>query len=161
MGWERAPRRIDDVIGETLPPARSALVELGRSWARLVGPDLARVSFPARLARDGTLHVHCADATWASELQLLEADVRARLEAGLGEAAPARLRFRVGPLPLPAPLPTRPSLAVPDDLRASAEERARAISDPALREAVARALAASLARRRADDRTGGSGGAIR
>jgi hypothetical protein len=126
-------------------------VEIGRVaevWRRVVGEQIARNAWPARVARDGTVHVHTSSSTWAFELAQLEREIRGRL----GELAPPRLRFAPGPLPEP---PTRRAETVaattvpptPDERHAAAEVAA-AISDPKLRKLVARAAAASLARTR-------------
>src|SRR5262245_8868337 len=75
----------------------SALAPIVEAWPAAVGREIARNAWPARLARDGTLHVHASSAAWAFELRQLEA----RIRASLGEQSPPRLRFAVGPLPEP------------------------------------------------------------
>jgi predicted nucleic acid-binding Zn ribbon protein len=126
-----------------------ALSELVRAWPRLVGEAIARNAFPARLTRDGTLRIHTSSSTWAFELTQLAAEIEARLREELGEQAPVRLRFVPGPLPsstsgsVPEPASGRPSIGA--EQRRQAAELARGIDDPALRELVARAAAASLA----------------
>jgi hypothetical protein len=118
---------------------------IAEAWPGAVGPDIARNAWPARIGRDGTLHVHTSSSTWAFELEHLASDIRARL----GKLAPVRLRFAPGPLPEPktavaeetrqdAPLPTE------DDIRIAAD-LATEIADEKLRKLVARAAAASLA----------------
>ena len=121
---------------------------LERAWPAAVGAENARVAWPARLGRDGTLHVNARDATWAFQLGMLSEEILANLRAELGEAAPRALRF------VPGPLPEAPSSSPPTRAEPSPEERTRAASiaadveDPELRELVARAAAASLARAR-------------
>jgi hypothetical protein len=98
--------------------------------------------------RDGTLVVHVASSAWAHELTQLEETVRGRL----GEQAPVRLRFVVGSLPEPG-YESVPSVHVvarsptPGE-EGQAEGIAREIENPALRTAVAKAVALSLARSR-------------
>ncbi len=48
-------------------------------WPRLVGPQIARVTTPDSVARDGTLFVRVASAAWMQELQLMTPTVLARL----------------------------------------------------------------------------------
>ena len=60
-----------------------------------------RNAWPARLARDGTLHVNAGSSAWAFELQQLESEIVGQLRDVLGKAAPARLRFVPGRLPEP------------------------------------------------------------
>jgi len=107
--------------------------ETTAAWSAAVGPDIARNAWPARFQRDGTLIVHTQDS-------------------GRLPGRP-QLKFVPGPLPEPA----APDEAVPEPPAATlAEERqaaewASSIEDEELREAVARAAAASLAAR-PDDR---------
>lgn len=121
---------------------------LEHAWPAAVGPENARVAWPVRLGRDGTLHVNARDATWAFQLGMLSEEILANLRAELGEAAPRALRFA------PGPLPEAPSSTAPARVEPSPEERERAagiaagVEDPELRELVARTAAASLARAR-------------
>jgi len=125
----------------------SAMAETTAAWPVAVGPDIARNAWPARFQRDGTLIVHTHDAIWAFELGQRAGEISGRL--------PGRppLKFVAGPLPAPA----APEEAVPAPPAATLEEERQAaewassIEDEELRQAVARAAAASLARR-PDDR---------
>ncbi len=115
------------------------------AWPSAVGPEIARNAWPARLARDGTLHVHTTDSIWAFELKSRAEEIRARL----GEHAPPRLSFAPGPVPEPlgaAPetTPTAPLQPGPEHV-ARADSLARAIRDDELRKVVAKAIAFSLA----------------
>src|SRR5207244_10759712 len=113
-----------------------------------VGDSIARNAWPARIARDGTLHVHTSSSAWAFELAQLEGEVRERL----GVLAPPRVRFVPGPLP--APDAARPDEAAARPVELSAEDAERGaelaapIEDEKLRNLVARAAAASLAKAR-------------
>jgi hypothetical protein len=80
----------------------------------------------------------------------MEADVRAKLTLLIGAAAPAALRFAPGPVPEPAgPAASaeRPPAPSAEDVSAATAITA-GIQDPELREAVRRAVSASLARDR-------------
>jgi hypothetical protein len=131
----------------------AALVE---AWPAAVGADVARNAWPARLARDGTLHVATSSSAWAFELAHLEGELVSRLRQQLGESAPPMLRFAPGPLPEPV-APPSPADA-PTYLEPSSEARREAaalaseIHDEELRDLVARAAAASLARASSDRR---------
>jgi hypothetical protein len=129
------------------------LAALTAAWPEVVGDAIARHAWPLRIARDGTLHVATASATWASELTFLGAEIAERLRAQLGADAPARLRWAVGPIPenatyeaSPTPVPYPPE--VPADVPSEADSAAAAIADPELRELVARAARASLLKAR-------------
>jgi predicted nucleic acid-binding Zn ribbon protein len=119
-------------------------------WPAAVGDSISRNAWPARIARDGTLHVSTSSSAWAFELGLLEADLRERLSERLGDSAPAQLRFAPGPLPEqggPDPEDARRRAPnVTDQHLQAGEEVAAAIGDENLRKLVAKAAAASLAR---------------
>jgi hypothetical protein len=143
------------------PIGREVRAELGRfgpagkmgeivtAWPKAVGPGIAANAWPARAARDGTLHVHTSSSTWAFELAQLADSILERLRGCLGEDAPAALKFAAGPLPesageveqvrdMTVPTPTAEQLDQGGQIAA-------AIEDPDLRAAVAKAVAASLA----------------
>jgi hypothetical protein len=134
--------------------AAPGLLELVDAWPRVVGAEIARNAWPARLARDGTLHVSTSSSTWAFELTQLEADVRSRLAATIGEGVPKQLRFAPGPLPAPAAEPSetapRERLVASAKARSQADSLVAEIEDEELRDAVARAAAASLERAASD-----------
>jgi hypothetical protein len=141
----RSVRRELDKLGNA-----GEIVDLVRAWPEAVGGQIARNSWPARVSRDGTLHVATSSSAWAFELGQLEADIRARL----GTLAPKRLRFAAGPLPeghetdpkLRKPTPPRPT---PEEW-AEAERLGAQIEAEELRNLVTRAAAASLAKARSD-----------
>jgi hypothetical protein len=122
----------------------AGMPELLEAWPAAVGETIARNAWPARIARDGTLHVSTADSVWAFELTSRAADIAHRL------GVPA-VRFAPGRLPEPAPAVTE--TATKKRRRASLEhlregERlAATIEDENLRKIVARAAAASLENR--------------
>jgi hypothetical protein len=123
--------------------------ELVSAWPDAVGPSVARNAWPARLARDGTLHVATSSAAWAFELAQLAPQIVERLRSALGADAPPRLRFAVGPLPergaeAAAESPATPPQPGPEERRQAAVLTA-GLADEELRELVARAAAASLA----------------
>jgi len=148
-------RSLPDLIGgevrrelQRFGPAGN-LGEIVAGWPAAVGPAIAANAWPGRIARDGTLHVATGSSAWAFELTQLSGEVLARLRERLGEACPPALRFAVGPLPergaegeevLDRTVP-RPTAE-----QAEASKRiAATIEDQALREAAAKAIAASLA----------------
>ncbi len=124
----------------------SGMAPVVEAWPLAVGPEIARNAWPARLARDGTLHVHTQDSIWAFELTTRAEEIRSRL----GQGAPRRISFAPGPLPEP-PLASpervreRPPEPTPEHV-AKAESLTRVIRDEELRKVVAKAAAASLSR---------------
>jgi hypothetical protein len=115
-------------------------------WAGAVGPEIARNAWPARLGRDGTLHVHTQDSIWAFELTSRAEDIRSRL----GEHAPRRVSFAPGPLPEPdvdrSEIATRRVVEPTAEHVAEAESLVRGIRDSDLRKVVAKTVALSLAK---------------
>jgi hypothetical protein len=128
----------------------SGMAPLVEVWPRAVGNEIARNAWPARIARDGTLHVHARDSVWAFELTSRAEDIRARL----GELAPPRLAFAPGPLPEHSAEPSaerRPDPPRPSAKHvAEADSLSRVIRDEDLRKVVAKTIAASLARADSD-----------
>jgi hypothetical protein len=134
-----------------------AITEIVAGWPDAVGPAIAANAWPARIARDGTLHVSTSSSTWAFELTHLESTLRRRLEERLGQLAPPRLRFAPGRVPESGETaePVRGSSPPPSPKAvAIGREIAAEIENTSLREAVERAAAASLAATdaRSDDR---------
>ena len=150
---DRLDRQIRRELGR-IGPMDGDMTAIVRVWDAAVGETVARNACPARLARDGTLHVNTASATWAFELGSLAPAILEQLRNELGEAAPPRLRFAPGPIPDPVAEspeqrgPVAPAVAAGD--RAEASELAAVIEDEELRELVSRAAAAGLARARSD-----------
>ncbi len=146
------PERLGDDVRRELGRfgPGGAIADVVDAWPGAVGDSIAHNAWPARIARDGTLHVSTSSSAWAFELGLLEEKLRERLGAELGKDAPARLRFAPGPLPeasAPGPEERENHAAeVTEQHLQAGEELAATISDDNLRKVVAKAAAASLAR---------------
>jgi hypothetical protein len=125
------------------------LGEIVTAWPECVGEAIAANAWPARLARDGSLHVATSSSAWAFELTQLAGSILERLEERIGDSAPSSLRFAPGPLPERGLPPEKASQRTVKELSADAlaegERIAAAIEDENLRAAVARAAGASLA----------------
>jgi len=116
--------------------------ELVERWPEAVGPEIARFAWPARIARDGTVHVSTADSIWAFELGQRATEIAARL------GGDRRLRFAPGPLPEP-PVQDGPGPVFPDDEETRRAARLTAsMAHEGLRESVQKALSFALARGR-------------
>jgi hypothetical protein len=146
--------RVGDAVGRELGrfgPA-AGMAPIVDAWPASVGAQIARNAWPARLARDGTLHVNTTDSIWAFELKSRAEEIRARL----GEHAPRRLAFAPGPIPEPLEPPSgearKERLEPRPEHVAEADSLVRVIRDEELRKVVAKAAALSLARA-ADDRS--------
>jgi hypothetical protein len=129
--------------------APGGLPELLAAWTEVTGPEIARNAWPARVARDGTLHIATSSATWAFELTQLAPEIHSRLRERLGSGSPSGLRFAPGQVPESSTptveqTPRQPPEPEPEELRQAAQFAAR-IEDGGLRETVQRAAALSLA----------------
>ncbi len=120
---------------------QAGMAELMERWPEVVGEGIARNAWPARIAKDGTVHVNTADSVWAFELGHRAAEIAEKLEV-------PKVRFAAGPLPPADDVPvSNPVVVTPeDDERAAAI--ASSISDEKLRESVQKAVSLGLARGR-------------
>jgi hypothetical protein len=124
--------------------AHLTLTAVRGRWEEIVGPDLARKTYPLRVHR-GVLWVGAPDASWAYQFQFMRSELLHCLEAVLGATDIHEVRFKATELPasaaaaVPDPAGALDSTDVPVDegLARSAET----ISDPALRALFVRSLA--------------------
>jgi hypothetical protein len=123
---------------------QAGMAEVVERWEAVVGVAIARNAWPARIARDGTLHAATSDSVWAFELGQRAAEIATRLGV-------PKLRFAPGPLPEAT---LEPVVVEPPAVSAEDAERARAIAsvitDEKLRESVQKAVSFSLARGHSD-----------
>lgn len=152
---DRIGREVERVLARGGSRDALPLAAITSAWPQAVGEAVARQAWPLRIGRDGTLHVATTSATWAFELDRMAAEILERLASQLeGGQAPAKLRFAVGPVP-ESGTPTEDALALssqtpiptPEEV-VTAAAAAAVIDDPDLRELVARAASASLAKAR-------------
>ena len=143
--WRWELDRLGDEVRSELSRfgPQSGMAELVERWPAAVGEAIARQAWPARIARDGTVHVATADSVWAFELGQRAAEIGARLGG-------VPLRFAPGPLPEPDPEPTRTTVSPSPHDRRIASELAAGVRDEELRETVQEALSFALARGRSD-----------
>jgi predicted nucleic acid-binding Zn ribbon protein len=86
MRHRRAPRR----LGSALRPARlgarpkTLLAAVQEAWPRSAGEGVAEEAQPVA-ERDEVITVACRSATWAQELDLLQAELLERLNRALSE----------------------------------------------------------------------------
>src|SRR4249920_1760009 len=127
-----------------------AMTDLVSAWPDIVGEQVAANAWPARLARDGTLHVSTSSSAWAFELGHLESEILPRLQEALSESGPTRLKFAPGPLPDRSPgVSETPKTPLADPTPEQAREArswAAEIDSEELRKTVEKAARASLAR---------------
>jgi hypothetical protein len=119
------------------------MAELLERWPAAVGAAIARNAWPARIAKDGTVHVNTADSVWAFELGQRSREIAGRLGV-------TKLRFAPGPLPEPDEEPAAEPLQPTAEEEARARQIAAGIEDENVRESVQKAVRLSLARERLD-----------
>jgi hypothetical protein len=146
---DRIQRHVERQLGRF--DGSGSMPRIVTAWRGAVGEEVARNAWPARVARDGTLHVHTSSSVWAFELGQLAPRILEHLTAELGEHTPKALRFAQGHLPEPVPAPSEEALrsppVPPSEAVAEAASLTASIDDEELREAVAKAVALGLARR--------------
>ena len=93
------------------------MADLVERWPQAVGEAIARNAWPARIARDGTVHVNTADSVWAFELGHRAAEIAEKLGV-------PKVRFAPGPLPEPDVEPVEhPGRCEPRRRRARTRDR--------------------------------------
>jgi predicted nucleic acid-binding Zn ribbon protein len=94
----RAPRPLAAALEDALPGAEPAtlLARVQTAWPVAVGEVVAAETEPAS-EREGVVKVRCSSSLWASELDLMQGDLVASLNAELSSPDPSspvsRLRF--------------------------------------------------------------------
>jgi hypothetical protein len=122
---------------------QAGMAEIVERWPAVVGAGIARNAWPARIAKDGTVHVNTADSVWAFELGQRAVEMAESL-------AVPRLRFAPGPLPEPDDEVAERPVEVSAQDRELAAAIASTIDDENLRESVQKAVSLGLARGRGD-----------
>ncbi|HJU66332.1 MAG TPA: DUF721 domain-containing protein [Gemmatimonadaceae bacterium] len=98
-GRKRAPKRIDEALASYLE--RSGLAErveqaaIIPEWAQLVGVQIAQVTEPLSIARDGTLFVAVRTNAWMNELSLMEPQLLSALNEKPGRTPVRRIHWRL------------------------------------------------------------------
>ena len=113
------------------------LLRLKAEWAAVVGAELAALTWPETLGRDGALKLRVASHL-AIELQHRAPLVIERINRYFGRDVVARLVLVQGPLPLAAPPATASSTPLAADEARALDLRLDDIADPELRAALAR-----------------------
>ncbi len=132
------PRPLGALVPALTRPAfkrkSPAGAQIMADWPELVGPALAAVTQPLRLA-SGTLTLACAGPV-AMELQHLAPQLAGRINAALGRVAVERFRF-VQQAPAAA-APRKKAAPKPVALPERVESAIESVASPELREALER-----------------------
>src|SRR5690349_24674233 len=92
----QGPMAVSEVLSGYLKRSvlegRLAQARVIPDWGPLVGPQIAGVTFPDRVAPDGTLCGGVRTRAWMTELQLMAPAIIARSNAGRGEGRSRGIR---------------------------------------------------------------------
>lgn len=98
-GGPKPPQKIADALGAYLREAgldgRMVQAAVVPEWAELVGREIAAVTEPLFVTHDSTLFVAVTTNSWMTELQLLEPQLVAALNAGSERPRVRKLRFQL------------------------------------------------------------------
>ena len=140
------PRPVGALVPQVTRPAfrrhSAASARIMADWAAIVGPALAAVTTPRRLAA-GTLTLACSGPV-AVELQHLAAQLIERINTHLGGTAVQRLRFVQA---MQSPVPVRPPPKIPVAATKAAQRAVADLPEGPLRDALAALGSAVIARR--------------
>ncbi|MEP6620433.1 MAG: DUF721 domain-containing protein [bacterium] len=96
---KKKPASIADVLAGVLASAGiTARVEqagIMPEWPTLVGAQIAAVTEPQSIARDGTLFVHVTTNAWMMELSMMEPELLRALNAKEGRTPVKRIRWLI------------------------------------------------------------------
>ena len=96
---KKRPEKLGDVMGKML--SKSGLSERMKQasvipeWRTLVGPQIAKVTEPLSVTRQGTLFVAVTTNAWMTELSLMEPELLRRLNERTGKLTIKRIRWQL------------------------------------------------------------------
>lgn len=96
---KRRPQKLGDVVSGVLTQAglsdRVAQAAVIPEWPTLVGPQIARVTEPLSVTRQGTLFVAVTTNGWMTELSLMEPELLRRLNQRTGRLQIRKIRWQI------------------------------------------------------------------
>jgi predicted nucleic acid-binding Zn ribbon protein len=96
---KRKPQKLGDVVTGVLTQAglsdRVAQAAVIPEWPTLVGPQIARVTEPLSVTRQGTLFVAVTTNSWMTELSLMEPVLLRRLNQRTGRLQIRKIRWQI------------------------------------------------------------------
>src|SRR6185503_1295525 len=94
---KKRPEKLGDVMGSLLSKAgiseRMKQASVIPDWRSLVGPQIAKVTEPLSVTRQGTLFVAVTTNAWMTELSLMEPQLLRRLNERTGTLTIKRIRW--------------------------------------------------------------------
>ena len=96
---KRKPEPLSNVLGTFLKQAkldeRVEAAQVVPEWESLVGKQIAKVTKPISVTRDGTLFVAVKTNGWMTELSLMEPQILRALNAKAGRARVKKIRLQL------------------------------------------------------------------
>jgi len=142
----RMPASIGSDIAGSMPGDLGPVRRIADVWSEVVGEGLARVAQPARIARDGTLIVHAADASWVHALTLEQRTILRKLDERMAGDGPPAMKVEIGPISVAPVAVEYPPIEIQPAAQARADELTKTTKDPRLKAALNQAIATSLSR---------------
>ena len=98
-GRKRKPELIANVLGSFLKKAkleeRVEAAQVVPEWESLVGKQIAKVTKPVSVTKDGTLFVSVKTNGWMTELSLMEPQLLRALNTKAGRARIRKIRLQL------------------------------------------------------------------
>lgn len=95
----RKPEALGDAVSKYLKQStvgkRVEAASVVSDWPKLVGKEIAKVTEPLHVTRDGVLFVAVKTNSWMSELSLLEPQLLKNINAKEGRAKVKKLHLRL------------------------------------------------------------------
>jgi predicted nucleic acid-binding Zn ribbon protein len=96
---KRRPEPLGNVLGTFLKDAkleeRIEAAQVVPEWESLVGKEIAKVTKPVSVTRDGTLFVSVKNNGWMTELSLMEPQLLHALNAKAGHTRIKKIRLQL------------------------------------------------------------------
>lgn len=84
-----------DVLSTSGISDRIAQASIIPDWPSLVGPQIAKVTEPMSITRQGTLFVAVTTNAWMTELSLMEPELLRRLNERAGRLQVKKIRWQI------------------------------------------------------------------
>ncbi len=95
----RKPEALSDAVSKYLKQTpvgkRVEAASVVGDWPKLVGKEIAKVTDPLHVTRDGVLFVAVKTNSWMSELSLLEPELLKKINAKEGRAKVKKIHLRL------------------------------------------------------------------
>lgn len=96
---KRKPQKLAEVMTGLLKQKgiadRVTQANVFPEWPQLVGPQIAKVTEPLSVTRQGTLFVAVTTNAWMTELSLMEPDLLRRLNERTGRLQIRKIRWQI------------------------------------------------------------------